>query len=283
MFESNKKIGANAHSPFAGCAILIAALAVMIFLVVFSTWGLFRQYREIAKFTAATPLPVEVSSLDGREGEINPLAEKLEKFRQELAGGGDATLVLTPAEMNLAIAAYEPFKELRGTLRVLAVEGQALRIGISFKLNGKPRFAREGERGWIASDPRFLNATLVARPQLLGREVVLKLAAIDVPNAKVPVEFMEQMSPYRITERYLTDPLIGPAMAQLTSVEVVDGGVVLRRKSGEVPGDRISDAQLDFASSRLFTVLGILACVFLVVVGVLIFVGLRAKGRGLGD
>ena len=280
MPESNKKIGANAHSPFAGCVILIAALAVMIFLVVFSTWGLFRQYHEIAKFTAVAPLPVEISSLDDREGEINPLAEKLEKFRQELGGEDETTLALTPAELNLAIAAYEPFKELRGTFRVLAVEGQTLRIGISFKLNGKPRFAREGENGWIASDPRYLNATVVARPQLLGREVVLKLDSMDVPNAKVPVEFIEQMSPYRITERYLAEPRIGPAMAKLTAVEVRDGRVVLRRRPGEVPGDHISDAQVDYASSRLFTVLGIVACAFLVFVGILIQVRLRARGRG---
>jgi hypothetical protein len=282
MSRPNKPIGANAHSPFAGCAILIAALAVMVFLVGFSTWGLFRQYAEIAKFTATTPVPVEISTLDGREGEINPLAEKLQGFRHELAGEGAATLALTPAEMNLAIAAYEPFKELRGTFRVLAVDGPVLKIGIAFKLNGKPRLARAGERGWIASDPRYLNAIVVARPQLLGREVVLKLESINVPDAAVPGEFTGQMSPYRITERYLTDPVIGPAMGKLTSVEVVDGGLVLRRKPGEVPADRISDAEVDFASSRLFTVLGIVACLFLVVVGILIVVGLRAKGRRTG-
>ena len=217
--------------------------------------------------------------MDGREGEINRLAEKLEKFRDELAGDGETTLTLTPAEMNLAIAAYEPFKDLRGSFRVLAVEGETLRIAISFKLNGKPRLARNGEGGWISSDPRYLNATLVARPKLLGHEVVLKLESIEVPNAKVPVEFMEQMSPYRITERYLTEPVIGPAMGKLSAVEVVDGAVVLRRKPGEVPDDRISAGQVDFASSRLFTLLGVAACVFLVFVGILIFVGSRAKRR----
>ena len=279
MASSNKPIGANAHSPFAGCAILIAALAVMIFLVVFSTWGLFRQSREIEKFTAAKPLPVAVAAMDGREGEVKRLAEKLEKFRGELAGDGETTLALTPAEMNLAIAVYEPFKELRGTLSVLAVEGQTLRIAIAFKLNGRPRLARNGESGWINSDPRYLNATLVATPKLLGHEVVLKLESIEVPNAKVPVEFMEQMSPYRVTERYLGEAPIGPAMGKLSAVEVVDGAVVLRRKPGEVPGDRISAGQVDFASSRLFTLLGIAACVFLLFVGILIFVGSRAKGR----
>ncbi|KAB2641312.1 MAG: hypothetical protein DVB26_05110 [Verrucomicrobia bacterium] len=277
MASTNKPIGANAHSPFAGCAILIAAIAVMVFLVVFSTWGLFRQAHEIEKFTALAAQPVALAAMDGRDAEINGLAEKLEKFRVELAGDGETSLALTPAELNLAIAVYEPFADLRGTLRVEAVDGPVLRLAIDFKLNGKPRWARPGEQGWIHSDPRFLHATLFARPELLGKEVVLKLDAIEVANAKVPVEFREQMSPYRITERYLGDALLGPAMAKLTAVAVEDGCLVLRRKPGQVPGDRISVGQVDFASSRLFTVLGVVACGFLLFVGILILIRARTK------
>jgi len=277
MASTNKPIGANAHSPFAGCAILIAALAVMVFLVVFSTWGLFRQAHEIEQFTAVVAQPVPVAAMDGRDGEINRLAEKLERFRVELAGEGETSLSLTPEEINLGIAVYESFTDLRGTLRVTAVDGPSLRLAICFKLNGKPRLARTGEHGWIHSDPRFLNATLLARPELLGKEVVLKLEAIEVPNANVPVEFMEQMSPYRITERYLGDALLGPAMAKLTAVAVEDGCVVLRRKPGQTPGDRISAGQVDFASSRLFTVLGVVACGFLLFVGILILIRARAQ------
>lgn len=279
MSSALKPIGADSRSPFAGCAILIAAMGVMVFLLVFSTWGLFRQYNEIVKFTDSEPVPVPVSSLAELETAINPLAEKLEKFRQDLAGDTEAQLALTPAEINLAIAAYEPFVELRNTFRVLAIEGETLRIAISFKLNGKPRLARAGESGWMVSDPRYLNATLRAKPQLLGREVVLQLTAIEVPKAAVPVEFMEQMSPYRITERYLTHPLIGPLMGKLTAVAVTDGSLILKRTPGEMPGDRINAAQVDSASARLFKLLGLIACVFLTCVGILIFVGLRAKAR----
>lgn len=279
MSQPNRSIGADSRSPFAGCAILIAAMAIMIFLVVFSTWGLFRQYNEIVKFTGDAPRPVAATSLEGKESAINALAEKLEKFRQELSGNQATQLALTAEEINLAIAAYEPFSELRHTFRILAIEGDSFQIAISFKLNGKPRLARADEGGWMASDPRYLNATLRAHPQLLGHEVILKLTAIEVPNATVPVEFMEQMSPYRITERYLVHPLIGPLMAKLTAVEVDHGCLVLKRTPGEVPGDRISAEQVDSASARLFTLLGLIACVFLVAVGILIFVGLRAKAR----
>jgi hypothetical protein len=181
--------------------------------------------------------------------------------------------------LNLAIAAYEPFKELRGTFRVVSIEGETLRIAISFPLNGKPRLAHEGEPGWIASDSRFLNGTLVARPQLLKHEVVLSLDAIEVPGKKVAPEFISQMSPYRITERYLTDPAIGPAMAKLTRVGIADGKVVLTRNPGENPADNITDSQVDSASGRLFTTLGIAAAIFLAFAGIIVFIGVRAKAR----
>ncbi len=267
----------SARSPFAGCAILVTALLVMIFLVAFSVLTLFRQYNEIAKFTGEKPTQVDISQLDGQEPALNHLAVSLETFRQQLTGDGEAALSLTPDEMNLAIAAYEPFKELRGTFRVISADDGLLRITISFPLNGKPRLTREDEDGWITSDPRFLNGTLIARPALLKRELVLKLDNLEVPGASVPREFIEQMSPYRIAERYLTHPVLGPAMAQLTSVEVSDGNLRLFRKPGQTPADVISDGQVDSAGNRFFLILGGAACLFLVFAGIIIFIGLRAK------
>ncbi len=269
----------SARSPFAGCAILIAALAVMVFLIGFSVLTLFRQFNEIAKFTGEKPIPIEISSIEGKGPQLNNLAERIEVFRQQLAGDSEAMLALSADDMNLAIATYHAFKDLRGTFRVLSIEDTTLRIAISFPLNGKPRFANKGEPGWIASDSRYLNGTLVARPTLLKREIVLSLDAIEVPGAKVPHEFIDQMSPYRITERYLTDKVIGPAMAKLTRVEVSGGKIVLTRKPDEIPAGTITDAQVDAGSSKLFKTLGIAAATFLAFAGVIVLIGIRAKAR----
>jgi hypothetical protein len=269
----------SARSPFAGCAILIAALLVMVFLIVFSIVTLFRQFNEIAKFTGEKPAPVEISLIENQEPALNKLAERLESFRQQLSGNDEASLALTPDEMNLAIAAYEPFNDLRGTFRILSVENETLRIAISFPLNGKPRLAREGEGGWFASDSRYLNATMIARPVLLKREIVLKLDTLEVPGHAVPREFIEQMSPYRITERYLTDTTIGPVMAKLTRVGIAEGKLIFTRIPGEIPADVIGKEQVDSASSRFFMILGIVACVFLLFAGLVVFLGLRAKAR----
>jgi hypothetical protein len=270
---------ASARSPFAGCAILVTAFLVMVFLVIFSVVTLFRQFAEIEQFTAQKPLEIEVSTLENREEELNRLAERVERFRQQLADDADGSLALTPEEINLAIAAYAPFKDLRGTLRVMEAVDGALRIAISFPLNGKPRLTRDDEGGWITSDARYLNGTLVARPALLKREPVLRIDAIEVSGASVPVEFIEHMSPYRLAERYLKHPALGPAMAKLTRVEVDNGQLVFTRVAGETPEDIISEAEVNRAGSRFFTILGVAASLFLAFAATVILLGLRARAR----
>lgn len=269
----------SARSPFAGCAIFIAAFVVMVFLIGFSVITLFRQFNEIAKFTVEMPVPIEISPTEGKEAELSNLAERVENFRQQLAGEGETSLPLSTDDLNLAIASYDAFKELRGTFRVQGIEGETMRIAISFPLNGKPRLTKDGEKGWITSESRYLNGTLVARPTLLKKEVVLKLDTIEVPGMKVAPEFIDQMSPYRITERYLGDKVIGPVMAKLTRVTIADGKVVLTRTPGENPAGNITDAQMDSATSRFFTVLGIAAAVFLTFAAIIVFIGIRAKAR----
>ena len=269
----------SARSPFAGCAIFIAAVLVMVFLIGFSVLTLFRQFNEIARFTEEKPVAVEVTSLENREPQLNELAERVEKFRQDLAGDTIATLALSADDINLAIASHDAFKELRGTFRVTAISGDAMRIAISFPLNGRPRLAKEGEPGWIASDNRFLNGTLVARPRLANKEVVLAIDAIEVPGKTVARGFIDQMSPYRLTERYMADHEIGKVMAKLTRVEIDGDRIVLTRTPGETPAATITDAQVDSGASRLFKVLGIAACGFLAFAAVIILLGVRAKSR----
>jgi len=268
----------TARSPLAGCGILLVALLVMVFLVSFSVLTLFRQFDEIKKFTSDKPVPVEVSTLEDRETELNDLAERLETFRQELQGDDEASLALDADDLNLAIAVYAPLSELRSTFRIESITPEAMRIAISFRLNGKPRLARAGEDGWVKYDPRFLNGTLVTRPQLHGDEVILRVDEVLVPGAEVPDGFTGQMSPYRPTQRYITHPILGPAMARLTTVEMGDGQVILRRVPGAVSESEITPEQVDAGASRLFVFFGIGASIFLVLVGVVLLIGLRAKG-----
>lgn len=269
--------GVSEKSPYAGCAILIAALLVMVFLIGFSISVLFRQSSAIAKFTSEKPVVVVTEPVLDREAELNRLAERLEAFRLAVGGDGSSSLELTAEEINLAIAAYEPFKDLRGMLRVAEISPESIRLEISFQLNGKPRLAKAGEGGWIASDPRYLNGTMVATPGLLNREIVLQIRDIEVPKKQVAKEFVAQMSPYRIAERYVGSEGIGDVMSKLTAVELGEGTVKFVKEAGELPKDTVTNDEVDVASKRLFTFLGVAACIFLLFVAIVIFIGLRLK------
>lgn len=249
----------------------------MIFLIVFSIVSLFRQFDAIKEFTAEKPVALKVSSVEDRDAELNQLAERLESFRQQLTDGKDTSLLLSAEDMNLAIAAYEPLKELRGTFHIDQIADGEMDISISFKINGKPRLPKKGETGWFNSDPRYLNAEIVAHPKLAKGEIALEIDSIKVPGKTVPEEFKEQMSPYRITQRYTEDAVIGPSMAKLTGVEIQGDKVLFRRKSGEKPSDNITREQVDSASSRFFKIIGIAATIFLTLVGIVLLIGIRAK------
>lgn len=280
MTEKNSTQMASGRSPLSGCAIFVTAFLMLIFLLFFSVYALFRQYDEIAKFTALAARPVELVDVNSRENEVRQLKEKIGDFQRGLGGDEEVSLALTPDEMNLAIAAYDALRDLRGTFRVTGIDGSAMRIAICFQLNGKPRLSREGEVGWMSADPRYLIGTLVARPALLKHEVVLQIDQIEVEGAAVPPEFVGHMSPYRLAERYLGDPVIGPAMAALTRVEISDGRLVFIKKPGEVPADEIGRDEVDSSSRRFFTIFGIAATCFLSVAGLVVYMGMRKKSSG---
>lgn len=272
---------ATARSPFAGCLILILALLMLLFLIGFSAWMPFRQATEIEKFTAAAPAPLAIDPIEGNEVRVNPLVERLEAFRSQLHGDSalPARLELDAADLNLAIAAFDPVQELRGSFRVREIAGDHLIVDICYKLNGRPRLARDDEEGTFASDPRYLIGTLKGRPQLMRRELVLKVDALDVPGATVPEGFMNHFETLRIFEGSLKHPTLGPAMAAMTRAEISGGKMILSRVPGETPPDLVSEADMRKGGGRLITWLGVGACIFLAFAALMVFLGIRKQRR----
>ena len=273
---------ATARSPLAGCLILILAVGMLVSLIGFAVWLPFKQYSEIEKFTAASPTPLPVESIEGNEAKVNELSERLEKFRSDLQGDGakPARIELSPEDLNLAIAAYDPGKQLRGSFRVKEITKEALVIDICYKLNGKPRLAKEGEEGPVTSDPRYLIGTLKGHPRLGRRELALHVDSLTVPGG-VPVAdgFMQHFSSLRLFEKYTKDPVLGPAMASLTRVELEPGKMVLSRIPGETAPEVVGDAAFRQGGGRMVTYLGLGACVFLAFAAIMVFVGLRRQRR----
>lgn len=275
-----RRVSATARSPLSGCAILIAAVLMLLFLIGFSIWVPFRQADEIEKFTQPEPAPVPVVSLEDHENAATGLVEQLEVFRSALAGEETpARVELTALDLNLAIATFPQLEELRGTFFVREIAEDHLVIDICYRLNGRPRLARDGEPGPIAADPRHLVGTLHARPLLTNREFALDVIGLNVPGAEVPAGFMGHFSTLRIFERHLQDPVIGPAMGKLTRASLENGRLILARTPGEVPPNVVSDENFLASGAKiaLFLVIGLLA--FLLLGGVVLFFSYRARLR----
>lgn len=271
---------ATARSPFAGCLILVLALLMLVGLVGFTAWMPFRQAAEIEKFTQLAPTPVAVDVIEGNENKVSALVERLEAFRSDLNDeSGSARIELTAEDLNLAIAAFPQVEQLRKSFRVREIDGEHLVIDICYQLNGRPRLAKDGEEGFMASDPLYLIGTIKGRPQLARRELSLKVDTLEVPGSTVPQGFLDHFSTLRLFEMYLKDPLLGPAMEKMTRAEIKDGKMILARVPGENPPEVVTDASFKQGSQRLFTYLGIAACLFLGFAATMVYLGIRRQKR----
>ncbi|MDB6077977.1 MAG: hypothetical protein JWO82_1724, partial [Akkermansiaceae bacterium] len=203
----------SARSPLAGCAILVAAVFVMVFLIGFSVNTLFRQASEIEKFTARQPTPVPATPVEGNEAAVKALTERFEAFRTAATGDASqpAQIELSADDINLAIAISPALQSLRGAFHVREIKDGKMIIDICYQMNGRPRMTKgeEKDKGWVTWDMNYPSGTIYGRPQLERRELVLKVDSLIVPNATVPDGFLEHFSTLRIFESSVKDPVIG--------------------------------------------------------------------------
>jgi hypothetical protein len=100
MTEKNSADLASGRSPLSGCAIFVTAFLMLVFLLGFSVYALFRQYDEIAKFTSTAARPVEVVDAKGHENEVRLLKEKIGDFQRRLSGDRDLFSAQWQAEVG---------------------------------------------------------------------------------------------------------------------------------------------------------------------------------------
>lgn len=218
------------QSPFAGCSIIMVAAVVMLFLVGFTIWSLFKVDREISKFTEDTPRPTPVLDPMKFENEFNDLSRRLDGFRAAVLADEPAELLLSTRDINLSIAAHSQFNELRETFHLMSLSPDSAEVQISYKINGKPL----GDRAF-----RYLNGSFTGKPRLESGQLLIDIERIHSQKGEVPAEFAAHLSDHQITAPYLKDEILGPVMKKLTSIELKEGGLLVRAKPGvEPPGQQ---------------------------------------------
>jgi hypothetical protein len=259
---------APARSPFAGCLILLILASVAIFLISVSAYSLIQQNKEIDAFTASAPTPLTLPMIEGNEAELNDLHARLQRFRDGLISSPEETtsIELTVADLNYVLATMSPLQDYRPYFSIKEIRDGAIIADHTRPMNGMPG----------SGVKRYLNGVVTLKPLLAENMLVFQVAELSVPGKTVPREFIAQIPPYRLGMDMQKDPLLGPVLEKLTAMEAVAGKLILRRLPGEVSQATVTDQQVDSAFMRI---LRVLVCGFLIIAGLGIFFGLRAKAK----
>lgn len=266
--EAKESDPAQAQNPGAGCIIMIVALSSLAFLIGFGVWSLFKQHREISKFTSTSPQEIPLPDLEANAAAMIQLNASLETFRTEAGNERTATLRLSPEGINLALAAFEDFGELRKTFSVKKITSDEVHIEISFKMRGSPL---------NSEDYRYLNGTMITKPELSGGEIFFNVDRIEVPGKSVPEGFIGVFSPYRPAQVYLADEDgAGPWMRKLTSLVLEDGFLNLTIEPSDVPPESEPE-EIEFG--HILRAVILFAAVLLAFIATAIFAFKRSRAR----
>lgn len=247
---------------------MLILAAVAIFLISVSAYSLIQQNKEIDKFTVAAPMVLPTIVIEGKEAELNELHARLQRFRDTIISRPEeeARIELSVADLNFVLATMAPLQDYRPYFFIKEIRDGAIIADHTRPLNGIPG---SGEK-------RHLNAEVTLKPVLAEKSLVFQVAALTVPEKTVPREFIAQIPPYRLGLDLQKDSVLGPVLQNLTGMEAQGGKLVLRHIPGEVPSGTVSNQKVDSAFQRI---LRVLVGGFLLIVGLAIFFGLRAKAK----
>lgn len=247
---------------------MLILAAVAIFLISVSAYSLIQQNKEIDKFTVAEPMTLTPVVVEGKEPQLNDLHARLQRFRDTIISRPkeEARIELSAEDLNFVLATMDPLKDYKPYFFVKEIRDGAVVADHTRPMNGMPG---SGEK-------RYLNAEVTLKPVLAEKSLVFQVTELTVPNKTVPREFIAQIPPYRLGLDMQQDTVLGPVLQQLTAMEAKDSKLILRRLPGEVPSATVSNEKVDSAFHRL---LRVLVCGFLIIAGLGIFFGLRAKAK----
>jgi hypothetical protein len=205
--------------------------ALLVGAVIWAIFTFSRQVRELRTFTAPAPVPIAVRQVAPHEAAA--LNDKLVTFARAVDAGQAPSLTLTADELNILLAGFDAFSEIRSLIAIERIEGGRLFARISFPINTLP-----GKTAW-------LNGNLTFKPAVrtdVGLHVVTE--NITVPGKTVPTGFIELYRQGVVPGKslgFLDDMLAknfrhnrtyGPYLQKIEKVTIVDGTLTLTASPG---------------------------------------------------
>jgi hypothetical protein len=206
---------------FYGC-ITAVVLAVAAIIAVFFAYSYGRdKYKElVAEYTSSEPAALPQIEMTAEQ--MQAVRARIDRFGETLNQGERAELILTADELNALIATDPEFADVRGKLYV-TLEGDRIKSRVSFPLDDSQLESLKG---------RYLNGTADLQAGLRNGELIVKIDTIEVNGKKLPMQLMNLIRQENLADQFASSPASKRTIQKLEHVEVQDGRLLIRSKSG---------------------------------------------------
>lgn len=202
------------QKPSYGCAIGITALIVFSLLATWAIYTGYQQNKQIDLFT--TPEPTDLGVPPGDPAEVFAVREEIREFGRKTLAGEQASIGLTPEELNHLISHEGALIDLRGMIAFTEVTEKSLEARVSLPL--KTLFK--------GGAYRYLNASVSFKPYVREHQVLLEILEIRPDKGTIPEGFRKFISSnLNIIAAYREHARIGPVLERLSRIRLQNGEV----------------------------------------------------------
>lgn len=199
-----------------GCLVVSALAVIAIVIGLFAANKLFTKFVQEYTDTKPRELPsVTVSETDAQVAFV-----KYDGFKTAMKSGVSATpLVLTTRDINTLIQKHPDWKELAGKAFV-TIDNSTVKSEVSIPLEGL------GEK----FKGRYLNGAASFNVAMVGSQLAIHVADIEVKGKRLPENFMEGMRAENMAKEVNKNPDLRPILDRIESISVQTGQITIMPK-----------------------------------------------------
>jgi heme/copper-type cytochrome/quinol oxidase subunit 3 len=250
--EHNEESTHNNSNHIAGCGIFLIILAMVVFIISVAVYSYFDHKDAFIKFSEETITATEIATTSDAAA-ITAIEQKFSNFGALVKDEKLATMDLSAAEINLAIAHFKKLEEFQNKLYVTAITDKHIEARSSFQINA-------GFDG-----VRHVNGKLLLKPVIAQGSIFPIVDKVETDTGEPVPEKVLKAIPVLMFAGYRNDETIKDVFHKLTKVELKDGMLLITSEpdSTETP---IIDLDVTKETEVGFQLFGLLTFIFVTTV-----------------
>jgi hypothetical protein len=175
--------------------------------------------RKVVNYTDAAPMALPATA--ATPAQVAATQQRWDAFVKDVkAGKATAPLALNTTDLN-ALIAGSGSANLKDSVRV-TIEGDQLKGQVSLPLD---QFKIGLLRG------RYLNGTMAVKLGLRDGRLAVHAESVQTSRGPLPAAIMDKLRQENLAEQAMQDPDTAKALAELESIEVSDGKLIITPRS----------------------------------------------------